>query len=77
MNMLPKAKVLANSAASPSHYLLEHREGDSEAELSCDIGQRVSCGLTSQSGAPRETGIHLNDVVLGDKHDLQSPDYTQ
>lgn len=49
-----------------SQYVLEDRQRDSKAKLSCDIGQRISCGFTSQGGAPRKTGIYLDDVVLGD-----------
>lgn len=51
-------------------YVLEERKRDSQAKLSCDVGQRVSCGFTSQGGAPGETGVYLNDVVLEDKRNI-------
>lgn len=53
-----------------SQYVLEDRQRDSKAKLSCNIGQRISCGFTSQGGASGKTGIYLDDVVLGDKQNI-------
>ena len=43
---------------------LQQRERNPQAQLSGHIGQRVARGLTGQRRAPRQTGIHLNDIVL-------------
>lgn len=45
-------------------HVHESRQRDPQPKFSRYIGQRITCRLAGQGRAPRQTGVHLDDVVL-------------